>query len=178
MKARGLICLLLLAGLILFSCAVRNVEEATPSAKEKSVTMNKNMFSAGDVGNRRLDIIDIDGSFFSNSKIGQLYIIKGKIENNYPQSRSYILMKCTIEDSERSPIVRKLFYAGNTFTEQELKDISIKEIEDSLKNKSGRNNSNIDIAPDESVPFMVVFYNLPDNISEYVVETVSSSPGR
>ena len=88
-----------------------------------------------DTGNRRLDIVDLDGSFFLTQKIGQLYIIKGKIINDYPQSRSHILIKGTIEDEKGNPIDRKLAYAGNTFTERELKDITIEEIEKRLKNK-------------------------------------------
>ena len=131
-----------------------------------------------DTGNRRLDIVDVEGNFFSTDKIGQLYIIKGKIINNYPKSRSHILIKATIEDEKRNPVDRKLAYAGNIFTEHELKDISIEEIEKRLKNKSGINNSNINVAPKDSVPFMIIFYNLPDSISDYVVETVSSTPGQ
>ena len=131
-----------------------------------------------DAGNRRLDIIDLDGSFFSTKKIGQLYIIKGKILNNYPQSRSNILVKGTIENEKGKPIDRKLAYAGNIFTERELENITIDEIEKRLKNKAGKNNSNINVPSKESVPFMIIFYNLPDSLSEYVVETVSSSPGQ
>ena len=63
-------------------------------------------------------------------------------------------------------------------TENELKNISINDIERSLKNKPGKNNSNINVAPQDSVPFMIIFYNLPDSISEFVVETVSSTPGQ
>lgn len=131
-----------------------------------------------DPGNRRLEIEVLGDSFFPSNKIGQLYIIKGKVFNNYPQSRSHILIKATIEDEKRNPIDRKLAYAGNIFTENELKDITIEDIEKKLKNKSGEKNSNIDVASQDSVPFMIVFYNLPDSISEYVVETVSSSPGQ
>ena len=131
-----------------------------------------------DTGNRRLDIVDVEGNFFPTDKIGQLYIIKGKIINNYPKSRSHILIKATIEDEKRNPVDRKLAYAGNIFTEHELKDISIEEIEKRLKNKSGINNSNINVAPQDSVPFMIIFYSLPDSISDYVVETVSSTPGQ
>lgn len=131
-----------------------------------------------DAGNLRLEIVDTKGDFFPTDKLGQLYIIKGKIINNYPQSRSYILIKGTIEDDKKNPIDRKLAYAGNIISEKELKDITVNEIEKRLKNKSGNNNSNIDVPPQESVPFMIIFYNLPDSISEYVVETVSSVPGK
>ena len=163
---------LILGALSVYLFAPGLLPEGTPgtkSAAQEDLT---------DTGNRRLDIVDLDGSFFPTDKIGQLYIIKGKIINNYPQSRSYILIKGSIEDEKRNPIDRKLAYAGNIFTDNELKSITIEEIEKRLKNKSGKNNSNIDVAPQASVPFMIIFYNLPDSISEYVVETVSSSPGQ
>lgn len=131
-----------------------------------------------DTGNKRLDLLDIEGKFFESDKTGKLFIIKGKILNQYPNSRSHILLKGTILDDKSNPIDRKLAYAGNIFTEHELKDITIKEIEQRLKNKTGKNNSNIDVPSQESVPFMIIFYNLPDTLSEYEVETVSSSSGQ
>ena len=105
-----------------------------------------------------------------------MYIIRGKIVNNYPQSRSHILIKATIEDYNKNPIDRKLAYAGNIFTERELQTITIDELEKAYKNKTGENNANMNIQLGDSVPFMIVFYNLPDSISEFVVETISSSP--
>lgn len=131
-----------------------------------------------DTGNRRLDIEGLSGSFLPTDSLGQLYIIRGRIVNNYPQSRSYILIKATIEDDKQNPIDSKLAYAGNLLTESELKTTTVDKLEKAFKNKAGENNSNINVKPKGSVPFMVVFYNLPKNISEFVVETVSSSPGQ
>ena len=174
----GLILIIIIAVFVLISGAFAVYYFAPgllPGGLSGSKTPEQDL---ADTGNRRLDIIDLDGNFIPTDKIGQLYVIKGKIVNNYPQSRSHILIKSTIEDEKGNPIDRKLAYAGNIFTEHELKDITIEEIEKRLKNKSGKNNSNIDVAPQEAVPFMIIFYNLPDSISEYVVETVSSSPGQ
>jgi predicted Zn finger-like uncharacterized protein len=132
---------------------------------------------AVDEGNRRLEIVDLKWETFTGERIGQLFIIKGKIINNYPQPRSYILVKGIIEDDKRNPIAQKLAYAGNTFTENDLKEIPLEEIDQRLNNKEGVNNSNINVAPMEAVPFMIIFVNLPKSMSEYVVETVSSAPG-
>lgn len=133
--------------------------------------------ATADTGNRRLDIGDLNSNFIPTDKIGQAYIIKGKIINNYPTSRSYILIKGSIEDENKKTVDQKLVYAGNIFTENELKGMTKEEIEKRMTNKTGKNNSNLNVEPQSSIPFMIVFYDLPDNISEFLVETISSSPG-
>ena len=131
-----------------------------------------------DPGSKKLEIVDYSDRYIHTDDLGQLFIIKGRIVNNYPEARSYILIKGTLEDENRNPILRKLVYAGNIFSEHELKDITIEEIDERMNLKSGKDNSNMDIAPQDSVPFMIIFNNLPDSLSEYVVEAVSSSPAQ
>jgi len=36
----------------------------------------------------------------------------------------------------------------------------------------------MDIAPNASIPFMIVFENLPEDVSEFTVEAISSSPAK
>jgi len=52
----------------------------------------------------------------------------------------------------------------------------MEEIDKGLKNRSGQENINVKVKPGGSVPFMVVFENLPDNVVEFEVEAVNSSP--
>lgn len=121
---------------------------------------------------------DVDGFFVEESRAGKLYVVKGSIRNDFSSKRSYILIKGVILDDESKPIRHKLAYAGNTFTKQELATMPMKNIDNSLRNRKGKNNTNIDIAPGASVPFMIVFENLPENISEFEVGMVSSSPNK
>ncbi|MFC1494709.1 DUF3426 domain-containing protein [Thermodesulfobacteriota bacterium] len=129
-----------------------------------------------DTGSKRLEIADYKGNYLLTGKSGQLYIITGNIINKYSTSRSHILLKGIIEDENKKPIKSKLAYAGNTFSEHELKGMTREEIEKSMANKAGKNNSNLNVEPNTSVPFMIIFFNLPDNISDFfVVETIRSS---
>jgi len=178
-RRSGLILIIIITAFVLILGAL-SVKLFAPDLfpDDSSETKSSEQEDLADPGNIKLDIIVTGDDFFQTDKIGQLFVIKGKIINNYSHSRSHILIKGTIEDEKQNPIDRKLVYAGNIFTEHELKDISIKDIEKRLKNKSGKNNSNIDVASQESVPFMVIFYNLPDSLGEFVIETVSSSPGQ
>ncbi len=129
-----------------------------------------------DAGIRRFAFQDVSGSFLHNTPSGQLYIIKGEIINNNPKSRSYLLLKGTILDEKGEAVTQKLIYAGNIFSEKQLREMSMEEIDKGLKNRSGQENINVKVKPGGSVPFMVVFENLPDNVVEFEVEAVNSSP--
>ena len=130
-----------------------------------------------DTGTRRLGFKDVSGSFLMNNMAGQLYIIKGDVINNYPKSRRSILLKGNILDVKGKSVKQKFAYAGNTFTEDQLRKVSMEEVDKGLKNQAGIGDINVNIGPGDSIPFMIIFDGLPDNLGEFEVEAVSSSPG-
>ena len=131
-----------------------------------------------DPGVLRLRFTAVTGSFVQNSQAGQLFVIRGTISNNYSNSRSNVLVKGSILDDKGKVVKTKVAYAGNVFTDNELKDLSMDQINQGLRNRAGKGNINVNIKPQASVPFMIVFEELPENLSEFTVEPVSSSPGR
>lgn len=131
-----------------------------------------------DLGVRRLTFKGVTGSFINTSKSGQLFVVKGTVVNDYSKPRSFILVKASILDDKGKVVRSKRAYAGNSFSEEELKKLPFQEIEKAMKNPRGKDGSNVNIAPGSSVPFMIVFKDLPSDLSEFTVEAVSSSPGR
>lgn len=130
-----------------------------------------------DRGISRLIFKGVNGSFIESNKLGQLFVIKGVITNQYPKSRSFILLKGALLDDKNKVVKQKMVYAGNTFTEKQIKDMTLQQIDKGLKNRLGKGKTNVNIKPKGMVPFMIIFENLPDNLSEFTVEGVSSSPG-
>jgi hypothetical protein len=106
-----------------------------------------------------------------------LFLIKGMVANNYLNSRSFILIKGSILDDKGKVVKTKLAYAGNVFTENEIKEMTVDQINQALRNRSGKNDSNLNVKPQAAVPFMVIFEDLPENLSEFTVEAVSSAQG-
>lgn len=131
-----------------------------------------------DPGVRRLSFENVNGNFVRSNTLGQVFVIKGNIINNYPDSRSFILLKGSILDGNGNLVRKKLAYAGNTYGDNILRDMSLKDIQRSLKNQDGNQNQNVNIPPSSSIPFMIVFDNLPDNLSEFEVQAISSAPGK
>lgn len=133
--------------------------------------------TVADTDVRRIMFKNVNGSFLESNTAGVLFIIKGIVINGFSKSRSYILIKGMILDDRGEPIKQKLAYAGNAFDEKELSKMTKEAINKGLRNRAGKGNINVNIKPGASIPFMIVFENLPQNVSEFVVEAVSSSPG-
>ena len=133
-----------------------------------------------DMGNKRLSInrdpADLKGSFVDSEKAGKLFVVKGSITNNYPDKRSFIRVRSNILDSKGKVVKSKIAYAGNTVSDKELLSLSMVEINNRLMNKSGKDNVNTNILPNSSISFMIIFDDLPKDISEFTVESISSFP--
>ena len=130
-----------------------------------------------DMGVRRLSFKSVTGSFVDSENSGNLFVIRGEITNDYPKSRSFILIKGSILDDKSQVVKRKLAYAGNNFKEEEIKSLPLEKINVAMKNRYGMGRKNVDVAPGAKIAFTIVFENLPKNLSEFTVEAVSSSPG-
>jgi predicted Zn finger-like uncharacterized protein len=163
--------LILGGGAALYFFAPGLIPDSIPflkSSKEQPTT---------DSGVARLSFKEVTGSFIRSNKAGHLFIIKGRVTNDYPKPRSFILIKGSILDDKGQPVKMKMVYAGNTFTETEIKTKPLVEIDEGLKNRFGKGRMNFNVKPGATLPFMVVLEDLPENISEFTVEAVRSTPG-
>jgi predicted Zn finger-like uncharacterized protein len=139
---------------------------------------SSNKQEATDPGVARLSFKAVTGSFIQSQKAGQLFVIKGMVTNNYPRPRSFILLKGTILDDRGKVVKVKMAYAGNTFGENQIKETPIEGLNQGLKSRAGRNKMNLDVQSGATIPFMIIIDQLPENVSEFTVEAVSSSPGK
>jgi len=167
----GVVLLLLGGGVAVFFLAPDLVPDSLSFIKQTKKQ------DPADMGNRRLSFKAVTGSFIESNNAGPLFVIKGTVTNKYPKGRSFILIKGSLLDDKGRVVKKKMAYAGNTFTENQIKEMSLEEIDKGLKNRLGKGRMNFNIEPDGTIPFMIVFSGLPDNLSEFTVEAVSSSPG-
>ncbi len=130
-----------------------------------------------DAGARLLQFGSVSGVFVDTEKSGPLFVIRGMVTNKYPQNRRYIMIKGSILDNKGVVVLSKTSYAGNTFSEEELKTLPLDEIIKAADNRDGMAKQNLNVASGATIPFMIVFAKLPDELSEFTVEAIGSSPG-
>ena len=151
----------------LLSKTTRHKQHTPPSHKKQKP----------DPGIAHLTFESVSGLFVTSDTAGRLFVIKGFVKNNYSHSRSFIRIKGKILDEKHQPIRTKVVFAGTTLGKNEISTLSQAEIDKIAKNRFGDKNQNVNIPPSGTVPFIIIFSNLPDNMSEFTVEAVSSSPG-
>ena len=145
----------------------RNLLKTKPEEKQQNA----------DMGASRLEILTVSGSFVDSEKTGRLFVIRGKVRNGYPLKRSFIRVKGNILNDKGQVVKDKMAYAGNAFEEEALLTLPLEEINKAMENRQGSDKKNIDVKPGKTVDFEIVFDNLPENLSEFTVGPVGSSPG-
>jgi predicted Zn finger-like uncharacterized protein len=131
---------------------------------------------SSDPGVARLSFRAVTGSFIESDTAGQLFVIKGMVTNNYPEPRNYILIKGSVQDDMGKIVKTDTAYAGNSLLEKEIRVKSIAELNETQKNRLGHEKTNVNIPSGGSIPFMIVFDKLPENMAEFTVEALSSDP--
>jgi hypothetical protein len=107
--------------------------------------------------------------------VGRLFVIRGKIKNDYDHPRSYVKVTGKLYKKGQKLAKSTTVYCGNVIPESELTKLDIATINKRMKNKSGNKKSNLKIKTGKIIPFMIVFDKLPNNLDEYTVEVASSS---
>ncbi len=114
----------------------------------------------------------VNGRFISNDTAGELFIITGQIKNPAAIPYSHIQVKGTLITKGKVKAKTLTIYCGNIISEEMLKTGNITDISKQLTIKEGSHNSNVNVKPGGSVPFMLVFSSLPDNLENFTVEVV------
>ena len=131
-----------------------------------------------DPGNLNIIAFDLDSKFVDSNTAGKLFAITGKVKNEYPEPRSLIKISGKLFQPGKKLVQSQMVYAGNVIAEMELGALDADTIAKRLNDGSGQNNSTANIKPGQAVPFMIVFFNLPDQLEEYTVSVESSSPAK
>lgn len=132
---------------------------------------------AEDPGAKQLRLADISGRFINSEKAGPLFVINGTVINQYPGKRSFILLRGNLLDEHGKVVQTREAYAGNPFRDEELKTMTMEEIAAGIENRYGVGRNNFNIEPGASIPFTIVFDQLPAKLHEFTVDAVGSSPG-
>ena len=132
-----------------------------------------------DLGNQRASTVEDKGYYVTRSDGALLFVIEGKVRNDYAQPRSYFKVKGKLYAKNKAVLQEQKVSAGNILTKSELESLSMEEITSQLNNVKGSDKQNTNIKTSQKVPFMIVFSKLdnPDALEEYSIEVASSMPG-
>ena len=121
--------------------------------------------------------INISSSSYVNGQAGQMLVIQGTAVNNDTSRRSSITIKGTLLDANGTTLLQQTVFCGNALDDATLARMPFSAIEEAMNNEFGDSLSNMNIASGGSIPFTIVFRNLPSGIANINVEVVDSKSG-
>ncbi len=130
-----------------------------------------------DAGNLMITPLGVNGKFVENAKTGQLFVITGRVKNDYSHNRRFIKVTGKLFTKGKGVAKTTTVFCGNFLSDIELANFDFAAIKKRLMNRYGDKKSNLTIKPGQMIPFMVVFSNLPNNLDEFSVEVTESIQG-
>ncbi len=122
------------------------------------------------------DESSINGRFVSNKSAGELFIVTGRIKNPSNTSVSYIQVKGTLMTKDNTKAETLTAYCGNIIPEETLTSGNISDITKQMAVRQGNQNTNVNIKPGDTVMFMLVFSNLPEDLTNFTVAVHGFEP--
>ena len=92
--------------------------------------------------------------------------------NEFPAPKELVELEGAIYDADKKPVGAKRQLAGTQLSLFQLQVLSEKEMESFLNNKVELLANNTNIPPGGEVPFMILFYDPPENVAEFGVKIV------
>jgi len=130
---------------------------------------------ASDPGNLSIKLLDIDSRFVDNGKIGKLFVITGKVKNEYPMARGFIQIVGKLYTKDKTLAKTETVFCGNMISDMDLEHADSATLGQRLQNRSGDNQINQKVLPGTAIPFMIVFSGLPSNLEEFTTEVLASA---
>lgn len=130
---------------------------------------------AQDAGARDIATIDINSKIIENRTSGKLFVISGQVRNDYDNPRGIIHIKGDLFTEGQKHVKSESVYCGNVLSDLDLAVMDIEAIRRRLGDRfGGEQKANLKVMPNQSLPFMIVFDNLPEGLDEFTLEILGS----
>ena len=139
----------------------------------KTLTEIKGQLSSQETG--RITVRSVEASYIKNSIAGDLLVISGEAVNEYNKPRAAIQVRGIVFGADEAELSSKSAFCGNPLTEEQLSTMTMDKIEAAMANQFGDSLANMEVAPGDAIPFVVVLPKPAAGATDYGVEPVGST---
>ena len=96
------------------------------------------------------------------------------MRNDFKQPRAELSVTVTLYKDKGKSFTKKTVYCGNQVSRSDLETKPYQVLSETMSNPFGTALSNVGVAPGASIPFIVIFNDLSDDLSEFSIEPATS----
>lgn len=165
--------LLLIILLLLIAAGIFIYQNGTEALNEKVQNLfGQQLEQPANPG--KIALSNLEGKFISNSQAGELFLIRGVATNEFDAPRAGLQVKGVIFDQNGKPLLQKTVFCGNPIADNDLQTLDFGKLEELMGNQFGKDLSNMKVEAKQTLPFDIVFKDLPANLSEFSVKVTAS----
>ena len=123
----------------------------------------------------RITVRSVEASFIKNKKAGDLLVISGEAVNEYTNPRAAIQIKGIVFGADGEEVSSKSAFGGNPLSKEQLSTMTMDKIEAAMANQFGDSLANMEVAPGDAIPFVIVLPKPPKGATDYGVEPAGST---
>ena len=129
-------------------------------------------------GIEQLHLVKSRGFFIDNKQAGQLFVIQGRVRNDFSVPRRWIHLRAKLYTTDGQTARQLDFFAGTMLSDQQLQNVPLEELLGLIQRPPIKQDRVRTIAAREEVTFTVPFGDLPEltELSDYSVEILASQP--
>jgi hypothetical protein len=125
----------------------------------------------------RVKIMDVKQRFLNNVQLGNIRIIEGVVMNTSVYPISKLKVRGELFDEGGTLLRHSLSFCGNMPSDEALEVMSEEQIFQELNNPQGGDAANDKIAPNGTLPFMIIFNREPPGVTRtFVMPVIAEEP--
>jgi predicted Zn finger-like uncharacterized protein len=126
------------------------------------------------VANLVIDPKGLEGKWETNAQVPRIFVIKGAVMNRSKKPRAFIRVRAMLLDRSGKTLKEAWAYCGNPIRVQDLRTKAPTEIQKQMRNRPGFQGMNQRVPPGASIPFTVVFFDVPKEVESYGAEVTEA----
>ena len=123
----------------------------------------------------RITVRSVEASIIKNNSTGDLLVISGEAVNEYNKPRAAIQIKGIVFGADGEEVSSKSAFCGNPLSTEQLSTMTIDKIEAAMANQFGDSLANMEVAPGDAIPFVIILPKPPKGATDYGVEPAGST---
>jgi len=112
--------------------------------------------------------------YVDNDKVGRIFVVEGKAVNQFDKAKELIEVEANLYDANNAVLDTVRLKCGNTLSLFQLQVLSKEEIQSALADEAGIGANNVNLQPGGQVPFMIVFFEPAESVSDFNVSVVAA----
>ncbi|WP_051286242.1 DUF3426 domain-containing protein [Megalodesulfovibrio gigas] len=160
--------------------ASRQPVESNGGAPAASAGGDYVQMAAGPTGlpdlDKRFKLQGVRQYYVKNERLGSMLVVEGRVVNAGREPVDLVEVEATLFGAGGAVLMVKRGMAGVTLALSQLETFLEADIEALLNDEAGILTTNRNVAGGDSVPFMVVFFNPPEGVTEFAVKVADAQP--